>query len=198
MQIRNVFNRKLTVCCLVILLAECLVRLSRGQVVSLPLSSSFLPSGQVLMLEFLIYCAVECTNIMDYWVLHLLFRRYLVLLSKMLMDLWQLSFEVGILSIFGCLDDSYRQILKENYSILDKGYNSFPTMVPGTAYLRAMLVSEVSLALSFSMWTVHIFTGTESSELENNQKYFLACLYEVSSSRFFIRISGKTLSCETS
>jgi hypothetical protein len=39
------------------------------------------------------------------------------------------------------LEDNYREKLKENYSIVEKGYNSFPTRIPGTAYSKALLVS---------------------------------------------------------
>lgn len=54
----------------------------------------------------------------------------------------QFSFDVGFLAIFGQLDDTYRERLKENYCIVDKGYNSFPTKIPGTAYHKALLVSN--------------------------------------------------------
>ncbi|KAL2460248.1 Abscisic acid 8'-hydroxylase 4 [Abeliophyllum distichum] len=48
------------------------------------------------------------------------------------------SFEVGILAIFGHLEKKQREELKENYCIVDKGYNSFPTNIPGTAYHIAL------------------------------------------------------------
>lgn len=54
----------------------------------------------------------------------------------------QFAFEVGILAIFGQLEDSYKEELKRNYSILDRGYNSFPVNLPGTAYKKAILVSK--------------------------------------------------------
>ncbi|XVE66834.1 hypothetical protein DITRI_Ditri08aG0111500 [Diplodiscus trichospermus] len=54
----------------------------------------------------------------------------------------KLSFDVGILSIFGHLDRCYRDKLEENYRILDKGYNSFPSNIPGTAYHKALLASK--------------------------------------------------------
>lgn len=60
-----------------------------------------------------------------------------------LLDLPQFSFDVGILSIFGRLDDKYREKLKENYCIVDKGYNSFPTNIPGTPYAKALEVSNI-------------------------------------------------------
>lgn len=55
----------------------------------------------------------------------------------------QFSFDVGILAIFGRLDVRYKQELKKNYCIVDKGYNSFPTIIPGTTYYNAILVWEI-------------------------------------------------------
>lgn len=52
----------------------------------------------------------------------------------------QYSFEVGILAIFGHLEERYREELKKNYCIMNKGYNSFPTNIPGTPYRKALLV----------------------------------------------------------
>ncbi|PON82070.1 Cytochrome P450 [Trema orientale] len=52
------------------------------------------------------------------------------------------SFDVGILAIFGQLDANYREQLKENYCIVNKGYNSFPNSVPGTAYQKALLARK--------------------------------------------------------
>ncbi|KAK6160698.1 hypothetical protein DH2020_004079 [Rehmannia glutinosa] len=49
-----------------------------------------------------------------------------------------LSFEVGILAIFGHLEPHYKLELKKNYTIVDRGYNSFPTNLPGTRYRKAM------------------------------------------------------------
>lgn len=54
-------------------------------------------------------------------------------------EMKKFSFDVGILSIFGHLDSTYREKLKENYQIVDKGYNSFPTNIPGTSYHKALL-----------------------------------------------------------
>ncbi|CAN0922306.1 Abscisic acid 8'-hydroxylase CYP707A1 [Linum grandiflorum] len=53
-------------------------------------------------------------------------------------QLKMLSFEVGILAIFGHLEDHYRTELKTNYGIVEKGYNSFPTSIPGSPYKRAL------------------------------------------------------------
>ncbi|WOG82354.1 hypothetical protein DCAR_0101518 [Daucus carota subsp. sativus] len=52
-------------------------------------------------------------------------------------EMKKFSFEVGILSIFSQLNSSYKTELKKNYCIVDKGYNSFPTNLPGTAYQKA-------------------------------------------------------------
>ncbi|KAK1358870.1 Abscisic acid 8'-hydroxylase 4 [Heracleum sosnowskyi] len=49
-----------------------------------------------------------------------------------------LSFEVGILSIFSQLESKYSTELKEQYCIVDKGYNSLATNLPGTAYQKAL------------------------------------------------------------
>ncbi|KAL5982466.1 hypothetical protein ACLOJK_016538 [Asimina triloba] len=54
-------------------------------------------------------------------------------------EMKKFSFDVGILSIFGRLKDGYREELKKNYCIVDHGYNSFPTNIPGTAYRNAVL-----------------------------------------------------------
>ena len=55
----------------------------------------------------------------------------------------QLSFEVGILTIFGHLETNQKEKLRENYSIVDKGYNSFPIKLPGTPFKKAFLVSKL-------------------------------------------------------
>ncbi|KAM7252328.1 hypothetical protein ACFE04_024211 [Oxalis oulophora] len=52
-------------------------------------------------------------------------------------EMKKFSFDVGILTIFGHLDTNYREQLKENYNIVNNGYNSFPTNIPGTAYQKA-------------------------------------------------------------
>ncbi|KAL2498267.1 Abscisic acid 8'-hydroxylase 4 [Abeliophyllum distichum] len=52
-------------------------------------------------------------------------------------EMKKFSFEVGILSIFGHLEPHYKEELNKNYSILDRGYNSFPTNLPGTPYQKA-------------------------------------------------------------
>uniref|UniRef100_A0A7N0SXN5 Uncharacterized protein n=1 Tax=Kalanchoe fedtschenkoi TaxID=63787 RepID=A0A7N0SXN5_KALFE len=55
-------------------------------------------------------------------------------------ELKKISFDVGILAVFGGnLDAHYAKELKKNYTILDKGYNSFPTIIPGTLYKKAKM-----------------------------------------------------------
>ncbi|KAL0334863.1 UNVERIFIED_CONTAM: Abscisic acid 8'-hydroxylase 4 [Sesamum radiatum] len=57
-------------------------------------------------------------------------------------EMKKFSFEVGILAIFGHLERQQKEELKENYSIVDRGYNSFPQNLPGTAYHKALMEGE--------------------------------------------------------
>nr|CDJ80019.1 ABA 8'-hydroxylase [Arachis hypogaea] len=57
-------------------------------------------------------------------------------------EMKKFSSNVGILSVFGNLEGNYRDQLKENYSIVEKGYNSFPTMIRGTSYSKALLARK--------------------------------------------------------
>ncbi|XVF39935.1 hypothetical protein PTKIN_Ptkin01aG0072600 [Pterospermum kingtungense] len=57
-------------------------------------------------------------------------------------EMKKFSFEVGILLIFGSLEARYREELKKNYFIVDRGYNSFPTNIPGTAYKKAIVARK--------------------------------------------------------
>ncbi|XP_050267159.1 abscisic acid 8'-hydroxylase CYP707A1-like [Quercus robur] len=57
-------------------------------------------------------------------------------------EMKKLSFDVGILIIFGNLEARYREELKKNYLIVDKGYNSFPNNIPGTRYKMALQARE--------------------------------------------------------
>ncbi|XP_010666620.2 abscisic acid 8'-hydroxylase 4 [Beta vulgaris subsp. vulgaris] len=54
-------------------------------------------------------------------------------------ELKKFTFDVAVLSIFGELDSYYHQVLKENYVTLDKGYNSFPTIIPATCYFKSLM-----------------------------------------------------------
>ncbi|PIA56463.1 hypothetical protein AQUCO_00700653v1 [Aquilegia coerulea] len=57
-------------------------------------------------------------------------------------EMKKFSFNIGIFTIFGRLDAKYKEELKENYLILDKGYNSFPSILPGTLYKNAVLARK--------------------------------------------------------
>ncbi|MQL93491.1 hypothetical protein Taro_026140 [Colocasia esculenta] len=51
----------------------------------------------------------------------------------------RLSFDVGIITIFGRqMEARCKEELKRNYIAVDKGYNSFPTRLPGTPYSKAV------------------------------------------------------------
>ncbi|KAI3815199.1 hypothetical protein L1987_14859 [Smallanthus sonchifolius] len=54
----------------------------------------------------------------------------------------EFAFEVGVLLIFGQLNKKYTDELKENYSILKKGYNCFPLKLPGTAYHKSLMARK--------------------------------------------------------
>ncbi|CAL0312124.1 unnamed protein product [Lupinus luteus] len=53
-------------------------------------------------------------------------------------EMKKFAFNIGIISLFGHLDNNYREKLQENYNIVEKGYNSFPTRIPGTAFPKAL------------------------------------------------------------
>ncbi|KAK1309549.1 Abscisic acid 8'-hydroxylase 4 [Acorus calamus] len=53
-------------------------------------------------------------------------------------EMKKFSFDVGTLAIFGRLESCYKEELKKNYSIVNEGYNSFPTKIPGTLYYKAV------------------------------------------------------------
>ncbi|KAG8056991.1 hypothetical protein GUJ93_ZPchr0002g26569 [Zizania palustris] len=51
----------------------------------------------------------------------------------------RLSFDVGVATIFGGqLDERRKAELRQNYSVVEKGYNSFPNSFPGTLYYKAI------------------------------------------------------------
>ncbi|RXI07164.1 hypothetical protein DVH24_026300 [Malus domestica] len=54
-------------------------------------------------------------------------------------ELKKFTFDVAVLFIFGHLNNQYKEMLKKNYYTLDKGYNSFPTKLPGTLYNKSVL-----------------------------------------------------------
>lgn len=55
----------------------------------------------------------------------------------------QFAFDIAVLFIFGHLNNHYKEMLKENYYTLDKGYNSFPTKLPGSLYNKSVWVSII-------------------------------------------------------
>ena len=58
----------------------------------------------------------------------------------------QLSFDVGIVMIFGGrLDERRKEELRRNYAVVEKGYNSFPNSFPGTLYYKALQVDRKSV-----------------------------------------------------
>ncbi|XP_027939303.1 abscisic acid 8'-hydroxylase 2-like isoform X2 [Vigna unguiculata] len=63
---------------------------------------------------------------------------------NMFKEMKRISFEVGILTTFGHLEPRSREELKKNYRIVDAGYNSFPTCIPGTQYQKALLDTTAS------------------------------------------------------
>lgn len=60
----------------------------------------------------------------------------------------QFAFEVGVLAIFGDLEGHYREQLRKNYCVMDRGYNSYPTNIPGTPYRKATLVSSLEFRIT--------------------------------------------------
>ncbi|KAL5714167.1 (+)-abscisic acid 8'-hydroxylase [Ranunculus cassubicifolius] len=84
-------------------------------------------------------------------------------------EMKKLSFNVGILTTFGRLDAFHKAELKKNYLIMDKGYNSFPSNIPGTAYKNAVLArKQLSQILS------EIISQRKEKRLE--AKDLLGCL----------------------
>ncbi|KAE9588419.1 putative (+)-abscisic acid 8'-hydroxylase [Lupinus albus] len=57
-------------------------------------------------------------------------------------EMKRFSFEVGILYNFGHIEPQLKGELKKNYWIVDTGYNSFPTNIPGTQYKKALLARK--------------------------------------------------------
>ncbi|XP_051131936.1 abscisic acid 8'-hydroxylase 4-like isoform X1 [Andrographis paniculata] len=71
-----------------------------------------------------------CISILDSWVDGQVINTF--------REMKRLSFEVGILAIFGQLEKERKDELHKNYVIVDKGYNSFPTNLIGTPYYKAL------------------------------------------------------------
>ncbi|CAI0447187.1 unnamed protein product [Linum tenue] len=55
-------------------------------------------------------------------------------------ELKKYSFDVAVLAVFGevVVDPRCKRELSRDYGIVEKGYNSFPTRIPGTAYHAAV------------------------------------------------------------
>ncbi|XP_051149781.1 abscisic acid 8'-hydroxylase CYP707A1-like [Andrographis paniculata] len=83
----------------------------------------------------------------------------------------KLSFEVGVLATFGYLEDHYKEELKKNYIIMDKGYNSFPTNFPGTKYHSAIKARK-----RLSEILRHIARERRNNNYNTAEKNLLDCL----------------------
>ncbi|PWA48649.1 ABA 8-oxidase [Artemisia annua] len=84
-------------------------------------------------------------------------------------EMKKLSFEVGILTIFGHLEANQIEKLRENYSILDKGYNSFPIKLPGTPFKKAFLARK-------RLQVILCEIISERKEKKATEKGLLGCL----------------------
>ncbi|KAI3673027.1 hypothetical protein L6452_39136 [Arctium lappa] len=84
-------------------------------------------------------------------------------------EMKKLSFEVGILAIFGHLETSQKEQLKRNYSIVDKGYNSFPTKLPGTPFKNAFMARRRLQKILSELIS-------ERKEKRSTEKDLLGCL----------------------
>lgn len=81
----------------------------------------------------------------------------------------KLTFDVGILTIFGGrLEEHYKPELEKNYFIVDKGYNSFPTIVPGTCYSKAVKARKVLSRIFSEIMTERRKKGVVEKDLLAN------------------------------
>ncbi|GAB2293765.1 hypothetical protein Dimus_027978 [Dionaea muscipula] len=84
-------------------------------------------------------------------------------------EMKKFSFEVGILAVCGRLDARHREELKKNYFQVDKGYNSFPSNIPGSPFKKALLARR-----RLSEILREVIRGRKERRLENND--LLGCL----------------------
>ncbi|XP_054776661.1 abscisic acid 8'-hydroxylase 4-like [Prosopis cineraria] len=80
--------------------------------------------------KLILYIEAEAVSTMESWV-------SAGQVINVFQSMKKFSFSIGILSVFGHLDSNYSEQLKENYCIVEKGYNSFPNRIPGTTYSQA-------------------------------------------------------------
>ncbi|KAH6782206.1 cytochrome P450 [Perilla frutescens var. hirtella] len=86
-------------------------------------------------------------------------------------EMKRLSFEVGILAVFGYLEPHYKEELKRNYSIVDRGYNSFPTNLPASPYRKAIKARE-----KLSEIIVKVVRERKEKKVHVGEKDVLSCL----------------------
>ncbi|XP_004499057.1 abscisic acid 8'-hydroxylase CYP707A1-like [Cicer arietinum] len=86
-------------------------------------------------------------------------------------EMKKFSFEVGILTIFGNLESHLREELKKNYWIVDSGYNSFPSQIPGTQYKKALLARK-----RLGSILKEIISERKEKKLIEKERDLLSCL----------------------
>nr|AJD25239.1 cytochrome P450 CYP707A99 [Salvia miltiorrhiza] len=88
-------------------------------------------------------------------------------------EMKKLSFEVGILTVFGHLEHGYKEELKKNYGEVERGYNSFPTNFPGSAYRKAVKARK---RLSEILGEISRERKEKKVVANENEKDLLSCL----------------------
>ncbi|KAI4321517.1 hypothetical protein MLD38_034887 [Melastoma candidum] len=88
-------------------------------------------------------------------------------------EMKKFSFEVGILAVFGNLENHYREELKKNYCLVDRGYNCFPWNIPGSRYRKALLARR-------DLDRIIGEIISERKEKRFNEKNLLGCLLDSS------------------
>ncbi|KAI4321032.1 hypothetical protein MLD38_034455 [Melastoma candidum] len=82
-------------------------------------------------------------------------------------EMKKFSFEVGILAVFGNLEGHFREELKKNYCMVDRGCNCFPSNFPGTQYRKALLARNLDRIICETVF--------EKKEKRFNEKNLLGC-----------------------